>query len=217
MPGLETLLLFLGAAILITLAPGPDNLMVISLGMARGRNAGIAFGVGCGFGCLSHTLLATLGVSAAIAASPSAFTALRIAGGLYLIWIGWQSLKPLFSKPSVETVDTGNRSLPSAFQQAGLPALFTRGLIANAINPKVIVFFLAFLPQFVDPARSHPALQLAVFGVIFTIQAALIFSVIGALAGALGERLARNHKIGLYLDRIAGLIFIGLGLRLLWL
>ena len=84
---------FLGAAVLLTLAPGPDNLMVLSIGAARGRLRGMAFGLGCALGCLSHTVLAALGVSALIKASPVAFTALRLAGGAYLVWIGWQALR----------------------------------------------------------------------------------------------------------------------------
>src|SRR5512143_2807583 len=84
---------FLAVAVLVTLAPGPDNLMVLSLGMARGRQAGVAFGLGCALGCLNHTLLAALGVSALIAASPATFTALKIAGGLYLIWLGVQAIR----------------------------------------------------------------------------------------------------------------------------
>src|SRR5512144_3407502 len=84
---------FLVAAVLVTLAPGPDNLLVLSLGIARGRKSGVAFGLGCALGCLNHTLLAALGVSALIAASPLAFTALRIAGGLYLVWLGIQAIR----------------------------------------------------------------------------------------------------------------------------
>ena len=86
----EQLFGFLAAAVLITLSPGPDNLMVLSTGIAKGRLRGVAFGLGCALGCLSHTLLAVIGVSALIAASPMAFTALKVAGGLYLIWMGWE-------------------------------------------------------------------------------------------------------------------------------
>ncbi|MDR2710358.1 MAG: LysE family translocator [Burkholderiales bacterium] len=219
MLGLEQSLLFLVAAVLVTLSPGPDNLMVISLGMARGRRAGVAFGLGCALGCLSHTLLAALGVSAAIAASPHAFMALRIIGGAYLIWLGVGALKSTWRRPvtpAAVSSEASSISLTPAFQQAATLTLFTRGLFANAVNPKVILFFLAFLPQFVEPARSHAGLQLALLGLIFTAQAVLIFSTIGFLAGSLGQRLARNPRIGLWLDRLAGVIFIGLGLRLLW-
>ncbi|MDR2173560.1 MAG: LysE family translocator [Burkholderiales bacterium] len=216
MLGLEQSLLFLTAAVLVTLAPGPDNLMVISLGVARGRRAGVAFGLGCALGCLSHTLLAVLGVSAAIAASPHAFMVLRIAGGVYLIWLGVIALKSTWQRPVEPITNSPSPLLTSTFQQAGMPTLFTRGLIANAINPKVIVFFLAFLPQFVKPAHGMVGLQLALLGLLFTTQAALIFSTLGFLAGSLGQQLARDPRIGLWLDRLAGVIFIGLGLRLLW-
>ncbi|MDR2244465.1 MAG: LysE family translocator [Burkholderiales bacterium] len=219
MLGFEQSLLFLAAAVLLTLAPGPDNLMVVSLGMARGRRAGVAFGLGCALGCLSHTLLAVLGVSAVIAASPHAFTALRVIGGVYLIWLGVTVLKSTWRRtvePITISAETPSASLTQAFQQAAAPTLFTRGLIANGVNPKVIVFFLAFLPQFVEPARGSVGLQLASLGLLFTLQSVLIFSTIGFLAGSLGQRLARHPRIALWLNRLAGAVFVGLGVRLLW-
>jgi threonine/homoserine/homoserine lactone efflux protein len=197
---------FLAAAILITLAPGPDNLMVLSLGMARGRKPGVAFGLGCALGCLNHTLLAALGVSALIAASPPAFTALRVAGGLYLIWLGIQAIR------NARAVDTSQAGKASA-ETPG--KLFVKGLVANAINPKVILFFLAFLPQFVDSQRGHVAWQIAQLGALFTIETIVIFGAIGWFAGSVGERLARRPGIGAWLDRVAGVIFVALGLRLL--
>jgi threonine/homoserine/homoserine lactone efflux protein len=197
---------FLAVAVLITLAPGPDNLMVLSLGMARGRRAGVAFGLGCAFGCLNHTLLAALGVSALIAASPVAFTALQFAGGLYLVWLGIQAIRN--ARP---------QSQPSrdATTMESPVRLFAKGLIANAINPKVILFFLAFLPQFVDDARGYAGWQIAQLGLVFTVETVIIFGAIGWFAGSVGERLARRPAIGAWLDRIAGGIFIALGLRLL--
>jgi threonine/homoserine/homoserine lactone efflux protein len=202
---LPQLAAFLAAAVLVTLAPGPDNLLILSLGMARGRRPGVAFGLGCALGCLNHTLLAALGVSALIAASPIAFTTLRIAGGLYLIWIGMQTLR--------------NARAFGATQVANTPTdtpgrLFVKGLVANAINPKVILFFLAFLPQFVDSQRGHVAWQIAQLGALFTVETVVIFGAIGWYAGSLGERLARRPAIGAWLDRLAGGIFVALGLRL---
>ncbi|MBU1236396.1 MAG: LysE family translocator [Gammaproteobacteria bacterium] len=195
---------FLAVAVLITLAPGPDNLMVLGLGMARGRRAGVAFGLGCALGCLNHTLLAALGVSALIAATPAAFAALRIGGGLYLVWLGVQAIRN--ARPAAAT---------SAVAGETPGKLFVKGLIANAINPKVILFFLAFLPQFVEAARGHAGWQIAQLGVVFTFQAAIIFAAIGGFAGSLGERLARHPAVGVWLDRIAGSIFTALGLRLI--
>jgi threonine/homoserine/homoserine lactone efflux protein len=197
---------FLAAAILITLAPGPDNLMVLSIGMARGREPGVAFGLGCALGCLNHTLLAALGVSALIAASATAFIVLKIAGGLYLIWLGIQAIR---NARAVGAPQRG-KALPETPGK-----LFVKGLVANAINPKVILFFLAFLPQFVDSQRGHVAWQIAQLGVLFTVQAIVIFCAIGWFAGSIGERLARRPAIGASLDRVAGGIFVALGLRLL--
>jgi threonine/homoserine/homoserine lactone efflux protein len=197
---------FLATAILITLAPGPDNLMVLSIGMARGRAQGVAFGLGCALGCLNHTLLAALGVSALIAASPPAFTALKIAGGAYLIWLGIQAIRN--ARP-LGTPQAAKGPLESRGK------LFVRGLVANAINPKVILLFLAFLPQFVDSQRGHLALQIAQLGVLFTVVTVIVFGAIGWFAGSVGERLARRPAIGAWLDRVAGGIFVMLGLRLL--
>ena len=196
---------FFGAAVLVALAPGPDNLMVLSLGMARGRKAGVAFGLGCALGCLNHTLLAAIGVSALIAASPLAFTALRIAGGAYLVWLGVQALRN--ARP------VGAPAAQVRQEPAG--RLFAKGLVANAINPKVILFFLAFLPQFVDGARGGAAWQIAQLGVLFTLASVIVFGAIGWFAGAIGERLARRPAIGLWLDRSAGTVFVALGVRLL--
>lgn len=199
---------FLGAAMLLTLAPGPDNLMVLSLGAARGRRAGIAFGLGCATGCLSHTLLAALGVSALIAASPTAFGALKLAGGLYLLWLGGQALRS--AGPGAP--DAADAPRPAVDSPA---RLFGRGLLANAINPKVITFFLAFLPQFVDASRPDVAGQIVQLGVVFTLQGALLFGAIGYFAGGLGLALRRRPAVGRWLDRVAGLLFVGLGLRLI--
>lgn len=207
MLGLDQAAGFLAAAVLITLSPGPDNLMVLSLGIARGARKGMAFGIGCAAGCLSHTALAALGISAAIAASPSAFLALKVAGGLYLIWLGVQALRST-GGISVGADAAGNRSESAA-------SLFAKGMIANAINPKVILFFLAFLPQFVDVDRGDVAAQTVQFGLIFTVQSALIFGAIGRFAGGLGRWLGRVPKAGTWLDRAAGSIFILLGLRLM--
>ena len=197
---------FLAAAVLVTLAPGPDNMMILSLGMSRGRRRGVAFGLGCALGCINHTLLAALGISALIAASPTAFNGLRIAGGAYLVWLGIQALRN--ARPLGEP-----RSGPS--KEESPLRLFGKGLFANAINPKVILFFLAFLPQFVDGARGGIAWQITQLGIVFTAETALIFGAIGWFAGGLGEWLARRPAIGAWLDRVTGGVFIALGIRLL--
>lgn len=196
---------FLLAASVITVAPGPDNMMVLSIGMAKGRLPGIAFGLGCALGCLSHTLLAVLGVSALIAASPEAFKALKVCGGLYLVWLGFNALR-----------SAGGASVGKASNDRQSPRkLFLKGIVANAINPKVILFFLSFLPQFVIPGHGSVAAQMAWLGIIFTVQAGVIFGLLGYFSGTVGQWINTRPRLGTAMDRLTGVIFVGLGLRLI--
>lgn len=201
----EQFLGFLSAAVLITLSPGPDNMMVLGMGMSKGRAQGMAFGLGCALGCLSHTLLAAIGVSALIAASPTAFTLLKVCGGLYLVWLGWGAIR---SRGGAHAASVAGGPQP-------LSRLFLRGVFANAINPKVVLFFLSFLPQFVAAERGNASLQTIALGVTFTLQAALLFGLLGYFSGTVGGWLARTPRAGMWLDRVAGAIFIGLGVRLI--
>jgi len=206
---------FLAAAVLITASPGPDNLMVLGFGISRGRAQGIAFGLGCGLGCLSHTLLAVLGVSALIAASPAAFAALKVGGGLYLIWLGVQALRS--SGKAMPITAQGGKGNEKGNGKTGetLSRLFAKGLLANSINPKVILFFLSFLPQFVIADQGHIGWQTAQLGIVFTVQAALLFGLLGYFSGRVGQWLQRHGRAGLWLDRLAGTVFVMLGLRLI--
>ena len=205
----EQFLGFLATALLITASPGPDNLMVLSVGISRGRKQGMVFGLGCALGCLTHTALAALGISALIAASPAAFTALKIIGGLYLIYLGIGAIR---SRGVGATPQSGAAATPDE----RLLKLFSKGLIANSINPKVVLFFLSFLPQFIIQNNGHIGLQTAQLGLIFTTQAVMLFGLLGYFSGAVGQWLNRRPKAGLWLDRIAGSIFIALGLRLVF-
>lgn len=198
-------LAFLAAALVLTASPGPDNLMVLGMGMSRGRRAGIAFGLGCALGCLSHTLLAAIGVSALVAASPVAFTVLKVAGGAYLVWMGVQAWR------HAGAVRVGGE----AGDAAPLRQLFVKGLIANAINPKVVLFFLSFLPQFVVASQGRMEWQLGLLGVLFTAQAVVLFGLLGWFSGSIGVWLNRRPSVGLWLDRLAGTVFIGLGVRMI--
>ncbi|HEY1227444.1 MAG TPA: LysE family translocator, partial [Ramlibacter sp.] len=160
----EQLLAFLAAAILLTLSPGPDNMLVLGIGMAKGRARGMAFGLGCALGCLSHTLLAVIGVSALIAASPLAFTTLKVCGGLYLAWMGFNAIR-----------STGGAATSRAEGVTESPrTLFLRGVFANAINPQVALFVLSFLPQFVVAQRGDANLQTGLLGLAVTAQAAIL-------------------------------------------
>lgn len=201
----EQFFAFLAAAMLVTASPGPDNLMVLSVGMSRGPRQGVAFGLGCALGCLSHTLLAALGVSALIAASPLAFAALKAGGGLYLVYLGLSALR------SRGVLEVGAAALPDQ----SLRRWFAKGLFANSINPKVVLFFLSFLPQFVIAEHGHASWQTAQLGLVFTAQACLLFGLLGYFSGAVKAWLNLHPRAGLWLDRVAGAIFVALGLRLI--
>lgn len=197
------ILLFLGAALLLALAPGPDNLGVLALGISRGRAEALGFALGCAAGCVNHTLLAALGISALIAASPLAFRLLQWAGAAYLIWIGFQALRSRGTSPTQNpTPDAGS----------GFQPYFRRGLIANAINPKVGLFFLSFLPQFVRADGWSAPAQLATLGGLFAIVAALVFAAIALMAGPIGTWLRRRQRVTVWLDRATGGLFVGLGI-----
>ena len=202
------ILAFLLTAVMLTATPGPDNLMVLSIGMSRGRRAGIAFGLGCALGCLSHTVLAVIGVGAILAASPVAFTALKWAGGAYLIWLGTQALR---HAGAVRIDGSSNNQAPAE----SLRRTFSKGLVANAINPKVVLFFLSFLPQFVDASRGSMELQLGLLGLLFTAQAAVLFGLLGYFSGSVGAWINRQPQVGQWLDRLAGTVFIALGVRMI--
>ncbi|MBP8132758.1 MAG: LysE family translocator [Zoogloea sp.] len=203
MPSLDTLLAFLGISVLITLAPGPDNLMVIGHSLARGRRAGLAFGLGCAAGCLTHIAWATLGIAALVRTSAGLFMAIKLAGAAYLLWLGIQALR----SGGTLAPPTGTPARPWLHD-------LRRGFVANALNPKVALFFLAFLPQFASPVRGSVSLQMLVLGLVFIAQTAAIFSAMACAAGAIGRLLARRPRVGPWLDRLCGVLFIGLAVHL---
>lgn len=201
----DVLLAFLAASALITIAPGPDNLMVLSVGISRGRSAGIGFGLGCALGCFTHTLWATLGIGAVVMASEATFTTLKMAGAAYLVYIGIMAWR-YAGKMALIELDPGAKE--------AIGTHLRRGFIANVINPKVALFFIAFLPQFVDPARGAVWLQMLVLGTLFAALTVMIFGGLGWFSGSIGARLQQRPRLAVWLERGAGTIFIGLALHL---
>ena len=153
-------------------------------------------------------VLAVIGVGAILAASPMAFTALKWAGGAYLIWLGTQALR---HAGAVRIDGSSNNQAPAE----SLHRTFSKGLVANAINPKVVLFFLSFLPQFVDASRGSMELQLGLLGLLFTAQAAVLFGLLGYFSGSVGAWINRQPQVGQWLDRLAGTVFIALGVRMI--
>jgi RhtB (resistance to homoserine/threonine) family protein len=202
MPSADTNLFFLGAALLLAFTPGPDNLFVLMQSASEGRKAGILVVLGLCTGLLVHTVAVTFGLAALFAASATAFTVLEFVGAGYLAYLAWQA----FRAPAMKTEE--ERTAGSAWQ------LYLRGIVMNLTNPKVVLFFLAFLPQFVRPEAGDIALQLAWFGLLLIVCTLLAFSVIAYLAGYFGEKLRRSEVAQRLLNRVAGFVFAGLALKL---
>ncbi|WP_439597394.1 LysE family translocator [Falsiroseomonas sp.] len=191
---------FLFAAWVLILTPGPDMLFVIGQSLAGGVARGWAAMLGIVSGALVHVALAASGVAALIAASPSLFEALRLVGAAYLIWLGAGALRAAWR---------GGEALRPA---APVGAAFRQGFVTNLTNPKVILFFLAFLPQFVDPARGPAWLQMALLGPLVPLMSLPAY---GLLIHGAGRAAARLNRHARWLEGVAGALFLGLGLRLL--
>ena len=210
MPSTDTLLAFFGVSILLGLTPGPDNLFVLLQSAQRGWRAGMAVVVGLCMGLVVHTAAVALGLAAVFAASAVAFTVLKLLGAAYLAWLAWQALRA-----SAPSGDAGGTAAASA--GAAAPSLWRmvgRGVVMNLSNPKVLVFFLAFLPQFADPARGPMGGQLMVLGLVFIVAALLVFGAIACFSGVFGALLLRSPRAQQWLNRIAGVVFLGLAVRL---
>jgi threonine/homoserine/homoserine lactone efflux protein len=203
MPAPETLLTFFIASLLLALAPGPDNLFVLTQAALRGRSAGLAVTMGLCTGLLVHTSAVALGLAALFAASALAFTLLKLCGAGYLLWLAWQAWRA-----SSTSIRTAPEDRLSGWQ------LYRRGILMNITNPKVSVFFLAFLPQFADPSRGPLTQQLLALGAIFMVATILVFGGIALLAGMLGAWLTRAPQLQRVLNRMTAVLFVGLALKL---
>lgn len=199
---LYTLLAFLGASVALTVAPGPDNIFVMTQGIARGRKPAIVTALGMCSGVSVHTIAAAFGISAVFYSSAVAFTVVKSAGAAYLIYLAFKTLK---ERSAIRL--TAAEELPAA-------ALFRRGFIMNVLNPKVAMFFLAFLPQFVAPATGPVPLQMLVLGFVFMAQAVVIFCLIGYFAGSIGSFILARPRIARYFDWLTAGVFAALGVRL---
>ena len=197
-----TLLCFLGASLALTIAPGPDNLFVMTQGITRGRKAAIITALGMCSGISVHTAAAALGMSALFYSSAPAFNLVKYAGVSYLLFLAW---KTLTSPTKLELTQT---SIPSAKQ------IFRRGFVMNVLNPKVSLFFLAFLPQFVTQTTGYIPLQMLFLGVIFMLQAVVIFTLIGWFSGSIGSYLLSRPGAARKFDWLTAVVFAALGVRL---
>jgi threonine/homoserine/homoserine lactone efflux protein len=201
--GIHDLPLFVVAGLLLNLTPGADLLYVAGNTAAGGRRAGMLAALGIGTGCLFHVLLAALGLSALLAASELAFTVVKWAGAAYLVWMGVSMLRSRGSASALSAIDPQR--------------VFWRGVLTNALNPKVALFFLAFLPQFIAPQSAHRTLAFGLLGLVFTVNGTLVTLAMAWLGGMARERLAGSQRagwLGLWLQRVAGAVFVVLGVKL---
>jgi len=200
---LDTLAIFFVTSLLLGLMPGPDNIFVLTQSVLRGPAAGLMVMIGLCTGLVVHTTAVALGVAAIFQASSLAFTALKLIGAAYLLYLAWQA----FRASAAGLVASAERGL-SGWQ------LYRRGILMNVTNPKVSIFFLAFLPQFADPARGPLAIQMLLLGGVFIVATLIVFGGVALLAGSLGQRLLRSAKAQRIITRIAGTVFVALALKL---
>jgi len=222
--GIEHLGLFIASGILLNLTPGPDVLYILSQGARRGARAGSAAALGIVTGCCVHITAAALGVSALIAASSTAFSVLKWLGAAYLAYVGWTMLRTRRAISSVATSQEDNSStgLNSGFFQNSLKSIFINGFWTNTLNPKVALFFLAFVPQFIDPQALNKVLAFFVLGLVFNLNSLWINLGYGwiaayagnAFAGAQSPRWVWLRRRLHWLERAAGALFLAFGLKL---
>lgn len=209
---LANYLSFLGAAILLTLAPGPDNMYILTKSLSAGPRQGVTLAMGLATGPLWHTLLVMVGVAAFIQSSPASFMVLKYCGAAYLLYLSYGAFRS--KGASIKAGDVVDKSESFALYKRG----FKRGFLMNASNPKVLLFFLAILPQFVQPnGFLSPSLQIGLLGLTFSIQAAILFSIAAICAGQLKDTLIRHESFPLIMSRVEGtlLLLIAIGLMFL--
>ncbi|HEV8390730.1 MAG TPA: LysE family translocator [Dongiaceae bacterium] len=201
---LTQLLPFVAAALALNLTPGADMTYVVARSATQGRAAGIAASLGVSAGSLVHSVLAALGVSALLQHSETAFLAVKYAGAAYLLYLAWKAIR------------AGNQAMAvdRTLKRTSLWRVFGEGALTNLLNPKVALFILAFLPQFVDPAHGNPAVQILLLGAIFNVGGTSVNAIVACSASAAARALGNSAGFGRWLNRISALVFVGLAVRL---
>lgn len=202
--GIHDFGLFLAAGILLNLTPGPDTAYILGRSIAQGRRAGVASALGIGVGSIFHTSAAAFGLSAFLATSAWAFSAVKLAGAAYLIFLGLRALLQREHGPR----------MPAELKQNDPVAAFRQGILTNLLNPKVALFFLAFLPQFIDSGTPSKLAAFLLLGLAFVTTGTIWCLVLAWFAAAFSTRLRGNAAVTALLNRAVGSLFIFLGLRL---
>ena len=204
MIGIQHLPLFILSGLLLNLIPGPDTLYIVVRSVSQGRKAGLVSVLGIMSGCAVHTLAAAFGLSAILAASASAFLVVKLAGAFYLGYLG---LKMLLERNAAMAQ---NQLLPVQ----NLTAIYWQAVLTNVLNPKVALFFLSFLPQFVDSTSTTKILAFLFLGAVFIFNSTIYCSLVAWFAAGISSRLRETSSTGAVLKRATGALFVGLGLKL---
>ena len=203
MPAIETIILFMAAALALNVTPGPSILYVMSRSVGQGRTAGLVSALGLGTGSLIHAGAAALGLSVILAYSPLAYTVVKYLGAGYLVYLG------------VRILLVRDRQLSTAvLAHVSLTRVFWQGVVTELLNPKIVLFFMSFLPQFVDPARGSVAGQTLFLGLLFHVTGVPINMLVAVVGGAIASWLSQNPVFARVRNGLAGAVLIGLGVRL---
>lgn len=203
--GIHDFWLFLAAGFLLNVTPGPDTAYVVGRSVQLGWRGGVAAALGIGAGCLIHIVAAAIGLSALLAASSAAFALIKLIGAVYLCYIGFRML--------LTRADSGPAPVAAAQVANSLRQVFWQGALTNALNPKVALFFLAFLPQFVDAASPSKALAFLVLGLVFDVTGTAWNLGMAVVAARAANRVKRSPQIMVWINRALGSLFIYLGVR----
>jgi len=206
MLGTHDIALFVVSGLLLNFTPGVDTLYIVGRSTLQGARAGAVAALGIGAGCCVHMLAAALGLSALLAASASAFTAVKLVGAGYLVYLGislWRSGPP---------TQAGGGAAPAP--RAPMRVVFAQGVLTNVLNPKVALFFLAFLPQFVDADASSKLVAFLFLGLVFNVNGTLWNLLVAWSAARIGRRVGGRGRASLWLARAAGTAFVALGIKL---
>lgn len=206
--GIANFGLFVVAVLLLNATPGPDTAYIVGRSLAQGRAAGLVSALGISGGCLLHAIASALGLSAMLSASAAAFMAIKLAGGAYLVYLGLR----LLLSPPLRNQETNSGQAHIAAR--ALKRIFWQALATNVLNPKVILFFLAFIPQFVRADAPHKTLGFLLLGLAFAVISLVWNSGTAILAGSLARRAGHAPRIRLWLERMVGASFVALGARL---
>ena len=209
MPSIETWSTFFGVAVLLALSPGPDNLFVLMQSLQRGPRAGLAVVRGLCIGIMVHTAAVAAGLAAVVAASPIAFEVIKWCGAAYLVYLAWGAWRA----PVAATATQAAAHAPKLTWREDL-RLVGRGMVMNLTNPKVLIFFLALLPQFADATRGPLPMQIMVLGFTFMLATFVVFGAVAYFSGAFGVLLQRSAAAQRWLNRAAAVVFVGLAARL---